>query len=283
MNIGKIKILLIEDNPGDVRLIQEALNEAPDGPMVLRHADRLSSGLDMLTMAGIDVVLLDLGLPDGNGLDTVHRVRAQAPRVPIVVLTMAHDMTTAVRAMQAGAQDYLFKDEFHGEALARALRYAVERHRLQEELRTLTLIDALTGQYNRRGFIAVGDYVLRRAAQLGESVLLALAEVANVDTIVADVGITEGKSRLAHVAKALQAALAPMDVLAHISDFRFAVLVPGCRPGADTDAAIARWHGAVRDGFLLRVCVQHFGAERPRGLAELLSATEELCDAQTER
>lgn len=282
MNIGKIKILLIEDNPGDVRLIQEALNEAADGPMVLRHADRLSAGLRMLTMGGIDVVLLDLGLPDGTGLDTVHRVRAQAPHIPIVVLTMAHDMTTAVRAMQAGAQDYLFKDEMRGEWLSRALRYALERHRLQEELRTLTLVDILTGLYNRRGFIAIGDYLLRRAGHVGAPALLGLVEIANVDEVVADVGMTEAKSLAATAAKALQAASAPVDVLAYISDFRFAVLSPDIAADA-SDSAVARWQAAVGARFSLRTCVRAFDPKRPVVVQELLSLAEEECDGQSAR
>ena len=283
MNIGKMKILLIEDNPGDVRLIQEALNDAPDGPMVLRHADRLSTGLHMLTMGGVDVVLLDLGLPDGNGLDTVHRVRAQAPHMPIVVLTMAYDMTTAVRAMQAGAQDYLFKDEFHGEALSRALRYALERHRLQEELRTLTLVDLLTGLYNRRGFIAIADYALKRAAHAGTPALLALLEFANVDKVVAEVGMTEARSLTANAAKALKETCTPVDVLAHISDFRFAVLVPDCETGAATEATIARWRTAIGATFSLRACARAFDPKRPLTAQDLLNAAEEECDGQSER
>lgn len=283
MNIGKMKILLIEDNPGDVRLIQEALNEAPDGPIVLRHADRLSTGLHMLTMGGVDVVLLDLGLPDGNGLDTVHRVRAQAPHMPIVVLTMAQDMTTAVRAMQAGAQDYLFKDEFRGEALSRALRYAFERHRLQEELRTLTLVDLLTGLYNRRGFIAIGDYALRRAAHVGAPAMLTLLEIANIDEVIAEVGITEAKTLTARAAKALQAVCSPVDVLAHISDFHFAVLVPDCAAGAATDTALARWRTAMGAPFKLRACVRAFDPKRSLTAHDLLTAAEEECDGRSER
>lgn len=279
MNIGKIKILLIEDNPGDVRLIQEGLAEVAGGPMVLRHADRLSTGLHMLTMGGIDVVLLDLGLPDGNGLDTVHRVRAQAPQIPIVVLTMTHDMTTAVRAMQAGAQDYLLKDEFRGEWLSRALRYALERHRLQEEVRTLTLIDVLTGLYNRRGFVVVGEYVLKRAAFEAAPVLLVLIEIANIDTIVAEIGMTEARSLVAQAAKGLQAAGNAADVFAHISDFRFAALTPAAS-GAASDTAIARWRAAMGPRFSLRVCTRAFDAQRPLGIQDLLGDAEEECDRQ---
>lgn len=280
MHIGKIKILLIEDNPGDVRLIQEALADVVGGPMLLRHADSLSAGLQMLTMGGIDVVLLDLGLPDGNGLDTVHRVRAQAPQTPIVVLTMTHDMTTAVRAMQAGAQDYLLKDEFHGEGLSRALRYALERHRLQEEVRTLTLVDPLTGLYNRRGFSALGDYVLRRAAHEATPTLLGLLEIANVDTTVAEVGMTETRSLVARGAKALLAASTPADVWGHISEFRFAVLTQAAA-GSATDTAIARWRAAMAPTFSFRVCVRAFDAQRPLTVQDLLGDAEDECDRQS--
>jgi DNA-binding response OmpR family regulator len=128
-----IRVLLVEDNPGDARLIQEMLREATSTPFELECADRLSSGLEHLTHEGIDVVLLDLGLPDSQGIDTLAKMRAEAPDIPVVVLTGLEDETLAVKAVQQGAQDYLGKGQLDNRLLVRSIRYAIERQRWEKE------------------------------------------------------------------------------------------------------------------------------------------------------
>ncbi len=135
MESEKIEILLIEDNPGDARLIQEMLVEAGEAWFEVEYVDRLSGGLEHLKNGGVDVVLLDLGLPDGQGLDAFEKVQAQAPAVPVVVLTGFDDETLAVEAMRHGAQDYLVKGDVDSKVLYRAIRYAVERNRAVEDAR----------------------------------------------------------------------------------------------------------------------------------------------------
>jgi signal transduction histidine kinase len=130
-----IKILLIEDNPGDTRLIREILTEARGETFDMECADRLSTGLERLAAGGIDVVLLDLSLPDGQGFDTFVRAHAQASGVPIVVLTGLDDEALAVQAVQKGAQDYLVKGHADGYSLTRAIRYAIERQQAEEALK----------------------------------------------------------------------------------------------------------------------------------------------------
>jgi phosphoserine phosphatase RsbU/P len=132
-NDQPIRALLVEDNPGDARLIREMLREARAGHAVvqLTHADRLAAGLEHLAAHPTDVVLLDLSLPDSGGFDTFARTHAAAPDVPIVVLSGLDDEDTAVRAVQAGAQDYLVKGRVDGALLVRAVRYAIERQTLQ--------------------------------------------------------------------------------------------------------------------------------------------------------
>ena len=127
-----IKTLLIEDNPGDSRLIREMLSEAKEVSFDLKYAERLQAGLDQLGQGGIDVVLLDLGLPDSQGLETLDRTYALAPEVPIVVLTGLDDDTLGVQAVNRGAQDYLKKGQVDGELLMRTIRYAIERKRAKE-------------------------------------------------------------------------------------------------------------------------------------------------------
>ena len=124
-----LRVLLIEDNPGDARLIREMLAEARGVSLELECAERLSTGLERLSAADIEVVLLDLSLPDSFGLDTFTKAQARVPQVPIIVLTSLADEEVAVEAVRGGAQDYLVKGQVSGDLLARAMRYAIERKR----------------------------------------------------------------------------------------------------------------------------------------------------------
>jgi two-component system sensor histidine kinase/response regulator len=121
------KILLVEDNPADVRLMQVMLARARDARFEVEEAGRLSEALGRLTEEGIDAVLLDLSLPDSHGFETFGAVHSQAPQVPVIVLSGHDDEEFAVKAVRAGAQDYLVKGEVDTKLLVRAIRYAVER------------------------------------------------------------------------------------------------------------------------------------------------------------
>jgi PAS domain S-box-containing protein len=133
MNEDPVRVLLVEDNPGDARLVKEALAEIRTAPVELIHVSRLSDGLKKLAEETIDLVLLDLSLPDVSGLETVRRTRIEAPHVPIVVLTGLDDEGFALKAVREGAQDYLVKGQFDGNFLVRSMRYAIERQRLVKE------------------------------------------------------------------------------------------------------------------------------------------------------
>jgi signal transduction histidine kinase len=131
-------VLLIEDNPGDARLIREILAEARSALFQVEWVGRLGDGLARLASSGVGVVLLDLSLPDSQGLETFRRVRAQAPGVPIVVLSGLDDEEMALRAVREGAQDYLVKGQVNNHLLTRALGYAIERQQAEEAQRFLS-------------------------------------------------------------------------------------------------------------------------------------------------
>jgi PAS domain S-box-containing protein len=130
----KIRILLIEDNPGDARLIRELLTATGSASFVLEDADRLSAGQARLAQGGIDVILLDLSLPDSQGLNGLAKICAQSPKVPVVVLSGLSDEAVALNAVQEGAQDYLVKGKVDSDILVRSLRYAIERQHLRVAL-----------------------------------------------------------------------------------------------------------------------------------------------------
>jgi PAS domain S-box-containing protein len=129
-----IHVLMVEDNPGDVALMELMLSEAGPDRFALESVSRLSAGLERLQAGHLDVVLLDLTLPDAHGLDTLLKVREAAPGIPIVVLTGLDDEELALAAMHGGAQDYLTKGSVDGRLLVRSIRYAVERTRTERDL-----------------------------------------------------------------------------------------------------------------------------------------------------
>ncbi len=135
MNGEAIRVLLVEDTPGDVRLVQENLIQSIDARFKITHADRLAKALASLKEERFDVILLDLSLPDAQGLDSLVRVRTEAPGTPIVILTGLNDEQVATKAIQEGAQDYLVKGRISSELLAHVIAYAVERKQAEASLR----------------------------------------------------------------------------------------------------------------------------------------------------
>jgi signal transduction histidine kinase len=151
-----LSILLVEDNPGDRRLIREMLAEARGVTFDLHYADRLQAGLEYLGESRVEVVLLDLGLPDSQGLDTLSELYAQVPEVPIVVLTGLDDETLGVQAVNKGAQDYLIKGQVDTNLLARTIRYAIERKQVEERERQLQLQLNLSSRLASMGLMIEG-------------------------------------------------------------------------------------------------------------------------------
>jgi CheY-like chemotaxis protein len=133
------RVLVVEDDPDDALLIERAI-DTTGRPFVRETAGRLSAALDRLARGGIDVVLLDLALPDARGFDAVQRIGADHPFIPIVVLTGHEDEEVGLKAVQAGAQDYLVKGHLDRRLLDRSLRYAIERKRAEQALARLAAI-----------------------------------------------------------------------------------------------------------------------------------------------
>lgn len=153
---GRQTLLLVEDNPGDVRLLREMLNEQNSPNIELIHAECMSDAEELLATHVVDIVLLDLGLPDVNGLEGIQRTLAAAPSVPVVALTGLDDESIGARALQAGALEYLVKGRVDALGLLRALRYAIEVKGAENAARAMALRmvhseehDVLTGVPDR--------------------------------------------------------------------------------------------------------------------------------------
>src|SRR3990172_4335170 len=133
MTAEPVRLLLIEDNPGDVRLVQVALADEAPGEFEVTWVERLADALARIQNERFDAVLCDLGLPDSTGLGAAQAIVASAPELPLVVLTGSHDEDLGRAAIEHGAQDYLVKGETRAPTVARTLRYAIERKRLENQ------------------------------------------------------------------------------------------------------------------------------------------------------
>ncbi len=162
------KVLLIEDNPTDARLMEIYLSSAGAGAFDLRWADRLSRGVEMFREA-TDVAVLDLTLPDSEGLNTFLRLREVRADVPIIVLTGMDDQDLAVEAVRRGAQDYLVKNDVRGPALVRAIRYAVERHRATSRSRVEPEQPRVIGFLGAKGGVGTSTVALNVSAALART------------------------------------------------------------------------------------------------------------------
>lgn len=220
-----MKILLIEDSSADAKLILEMLKDTSVPAPDLVHASRLLAGLQRISEERFDALLVDLGLPDSKGIDTLRKVLVQAPEAPIIVLTGLADEVTGIQAMQVGAQDYLVKGSVNGDLLIRSIRYAIERKRLMTELRKLSLLDDLTKLNNRRGFFALAEQQMKLAKRQRRELLVMLADLDGMKKINDTLGHEKGDLALRDTATIMKETFRGSDVIARIGGDEFAVCI----------------------------------------------------------
>src|ERR1051325_6306156 len=218
------RVLLIEDNPGDARLIREMLAEVPGAPFEIECAGRLAEGLERLLAGGVGLVLLDLSLPDSMGLETFAKVYAHSPDVPIIVLTGNDDSNLALAAVKRGPQDYLAKARLDGELLLRSMQYAIERKRYQLQLEHQANYDALTGLPNRT---LLNDR-LRQSVygqRLRRAVAVAVIDLDHFKVVNSSLGHAAGDRLLKAMAGRLRGMLRDGDTVARLGGDEFVLIL----------------------------------------------------------
>jgi diguanylate cyclase (GGDEF)-like protein len=218
------RLVLIEDNPGDAVLVREMLRSSWPGDFALEHFDRISAARDRLLKASATCILLDLSLPDAQGLEAVDRVQGFAPDVPIVVLSGLDDEEVALRAVQGGAQDYLIKGRVDDHLVSRSVRYAIERKRAEVALAHQALHDALTGLPNRALFLDRLELALARSERRRSSVGVLFLDLDRFKLINDSLGHDAGDRVLIDVGARLQNALRPGDTVARFGGDEFTAL-----------------------------------------------------------
>jgi diguanylate cyclase (GGDEF)-like protein len=278
-----MKVLLIEDNPGDARLLREML--CVDSQFAVSTVDRISRGLSCLCDSKFDLILLDLYLPDGEGIDTLRQVHCAARNGPIGVLTVLDDEELACTAIREGAQDYLTKGEIDRQLLVRVLRYACERHRLTTELENMALTDALTGLYNRRGFDAIAEEQLKLARRMGHGVALAFIDLDGMKGINDSLGHEAGDEALVATERVLKSTFRASDIIARLGGDEFVVLIIGSDRSATTrlleglQQTLARHNKLARPSLplSLSVGIAHYNPKTsaPTSIEQLITRADE--------
>ena len=220
-----IRILLLESNAQDAALFKGLLSRSQGTSIFeVQTEDRTGVAVDKLSKEAFDVVLMDLELPDSKGLESFLRINNAYPALPVIVLAGPHEEGLAFEAVSRGAQDYVVKGETSERTLGRVIRYAIERARLLNALRGLSLIDQLTGLYNRRGFMTLADQQVKLAIRTKRNLMLVLADVDGLKAVNDGFGHREGDLALIKTAEILKKAFRKSDVIARIGGDEFALL-----------------------------------------------------------
>lgn len=234
-----IRILLIEDNDGDVRLVQEMLKEKATSTSVvpfqfqLISVPRLHAGIQLLLSERFDVILIDLTLPDSEGLTTVQQVCVAASETPIIVLSGSHDELTGTAAVGEGAQDYLLKGHIDSEILTRSIRYSIERKKTDLRLKRMAFSDGLTGVANHAQLVLLFQPLLARAMRYKENLAVLFIDFDHFKSINDSYGHAMGDIVLKKMAECLSSNVRDYDIVARIGGDEFVAILDNCRQPVD--------------------------------------------------
>jgi diguanylate cyclase (GGDEF)-like protein len=256
LGAGPLRVLIVEDDDEFATLVARMFLRAFEGELAVARASSLGEALRHVDTLTYDAIVTDLALPDAAQLGAVHELCAAAPSTPIVVLSSHLDERLVVQAVQAGAQDYLLKTELGEFTLRRAIRHALERQQLTQELIRLAHNDALTGLANRTQFSQLLERALGRSRRSGAAIAVMVLDLDHFKDVNDVYGHAVGDRLLRAVADALRSALREVDAVARLGGDEFAAILedikePACllEVGERAIAAIA----AIVDAFGARV------------------------------
>jgi len=246
-----VDILLVEDDPLAAKLVRVILNKSKGLEARTTHVTTMANAKKELAQKDFDVILLDLNLPDSSTEETLNECIELAERHPVIVLTGNDCEEIGVKAVQLGAQDYLIKGEYNDRILIRALRYARERHRMWSTLRRLSVVDELTGLYNRRGFFAVVERQYKEALESPEGrALFFFFDLDEFKEVNDNYGHDQGDAALQSFSDVLKATFDRDDSISRVGGDEFVAFV--CNPShRNADYIVKTFTSAL----------EHFNAE----------------------
>lgn len=219
-----MRVLCIDADPSTAAWLDVALIAASAERVQVEYAGSMREALGSLAEAAFDVAIVGLSGTDAQELDILQSLQEHAPELAVVVLSPVPDLQIAVRAIRCGAQDALVRGQVEGLMLSRMLRYSIERQHVRTALHTKTLVDELTGLYNRRGFISLARQQIKTAERMARDVVHVFLDVDGMKQINDTFGHREGDLALIETADILRATFRESDVLARMGGDEFAVL-----------------------------------------------------------
>jgi diguanylate cyclase (GGDEF)-like protein len=243
-----MKILLVEDNSDDAEFLRACLAHY-NRSATLTRAGLISDAVTALEKERFDVVLLDLNLPDGRGVECVERVREADDLIPIVVLSGQGDEDFAVEILNRGVQDYLVKWEGDGRIILRAIRYAIERKRAEVKLNYLARLDWLTTLPNRYYVRDKLAHVAKRASRRRGTISLLLLDLDGFKSVNDTLGHAGGDNLLRAVAERLKASIPDGDLIARLGGDEFAVLLEDVDGPREVEALARKINGVFQEPF----------------------------------
>lgn len=241
------RVLLIEDDASDALLFETGLRLRHPGEFAVTRVSDMASAETLLRREMFDSMTLDLGLPDVRGLAAVARLHAAAPQIGFIVLSDSEDAELAIQSIQAGAQDYLVKRRASGFQIAKALRHAEERKRVERRLVELALHDQLTGLANRTLFRQCVARALANCRRRGGAFAVLLLDVDRFKAVNDSLGHDAGDAFLQQVAERLRKATRETDTVARFGGDEFAVLATEIAGAVDVGPILERVQVALKE------------------------------------
>jgi diguanylate cyclase (GGDEF)-like protein len=234
LNSQPLRLLLLEDKSFDGLLFNDLLMQHAPHQFQVVHVASLREALEQVRATPFDLIVTDLNVTDSHGLNTFISIKQSAPDLPIIVLSGLDNREIALMSVQAGGQDYLVKGQFEGAALVRSIYYAIERNRMQNELWQLSLTDALTGLFNRRGFLLLAREQFKLAQRSNKAFVLFFCDMDGLKQINDNFGHLEGDRALVETAHILRDSFRDSDILSRWGGDEFCALaVQATTDGAD--------------------------------------------------
>jgi two-component system, cell cycle response regulator len=263
--MADLRVLLVEDDEDDYILTRDLLRDGFGSAFDMTWASTAEAGFEELTNGTYDVALVDNNLGSATGVELLRTAIEQGCRIPVIMLTGQADRATDLKAMHAGAADYLVKSRVTSDMLERAIRYARERHRLLEQISALSLTDELTGLTNRRGFLTLAEQRLQLLVRRSCPCLMLFADVDGLKEVNDHHGHEAGDRLLIAAATVLRNAFRSTDLIARLGGDEFVVLAEFADNG---DVPLLQER--------LQQKIDEHNQQRAEGTAELLISTGSL-------
>ncbi len=251
MNFKSVRLLFIENDIRDVRVVRELLGETGDGKFQLEHVDHVPAALTRLGEERFDAVLVDMSRDRGIDLDAITHLGEASPGTAIVVLCDHFDESLSFKVAQAGAQDFLVKWQGDGFLLARSIRYAIEHKKEKDHLSRLACYDGLTGLINRSLFRELLDKTLCQAARRGESFALMFLDLDHFKEINDTLGHDMGDRLLMLVARRLQGCVRTNDIIARLGGDEFTIIQDGITGRGDVETVANKIIHVMKQPFVI--------------------------------